>query len=399
MRIAIFAERFPASGGGIAVAHEALGNLLSVEHDVRYYAFADPSIITEGNICRKRGNSLAKRLVEFALTTKVRRHAPQGTLSIVKKIASTFVNVRAMKNDLKTFRPEVIITSDDQVPLLGMPLPNGAKTIWVAHHNYSRFMNHPYIPFPCPYELFLAHRLELRAARKAHYAVFPSHYMEKVFRNTISDSMPGTVIPNYLKPLPNLNTKKTVRDKYQIASNKVGVFFPSGGTEIKGARFLPEIVRRIGSTNSNVFFVISGPIYDSLRPELDYLRLLYNIYAPGALGHVENLELASSADFCVSPALVENYSCALLECQLLGLPVITFDVGGNSELVAQDETGWTVPFNDVNAIVEKSQLLINHPQKLAQLSLQAKSHAAQLTDNSKILDGYRNVWNFLGLDR
>jgi glycosyltransferase involved in cell wall biosynthesis len=327
MKIAIFAERFPAFGGGIAVAHEALGKLLSTHHHVRFYAFSDPSSISEENVCRKRGNSLVKRFAELFLTAKVRRHAPQGDLSLVRKIASTFVNVRAMKHDITSYSPDVIIVSDDQIPLLGMHLPKRSKIIWVAHHNYSRFMNHPYLPSTCPYELFLAHRLELRASRKAHYAIFPSQYMEDVFRRTLSESLPGMVIPNYVSPLPNLRDKKILREKWQIPADKIGVFFPSGGTEIKGSRFLPEIIRRLSSTNNNLFFVVSGPIYDSLRPELDHLHSHYRILAPGPLAHTENLELASLTNLCISPALLENYSCALLECQLLGLPVITFNVG------------------------------------------------------------------------
>jgi glycosyltransferase involved in cell wall biosynthesis len=397
MRIAIFAERFPASGGGIAVAHEALATLLAKEHEVSLYAFADPSSVSDTTICRKRGNQLLKHFVEWLLVAKVRKHAPHGELSVMKKIANTFVNIRAMNASLKYFNPQVIISSDDQVPLLGLNPPKHTRVIWVAHHNYSRFLNHPYITLPCPYEHFLAHRLELRSVRKAHHAVFPSKYMENVFRSTLSESVPGIVIPNYVRPLPELPPREALRAQWGIQPNKIGIFFPSGGTDIKGSRFLPEIIRRLCSANPQLFFVISGPIYDSLRPELEFLKSRGNIIAPGPLPLDENLKVASLTDFCISPAMLENYSCALLECQLLGLPVITFDVGGNPELIEQHETGWSVTFNDIDAIVVRAQQLISAPQKLAEMSQKSVKRATRLTDASNILNGYRSVWDTLGL--
>lgn len=55
------------------------------------------------------------------------------------------------------------------------------------------------------------------------------------------------------------------------------------------------------------------------------------------------------ATLAVLPSRIEGLSQALLEAMALGLPVVASDAGGNSELVAHEETGVLVPALDTRA--------------------------------------------------
>ena len=265
--------------------------------------------------------------------------------------------------------------------------------VWMAHHHYTRFMSQPLLPVSCQYDYFLAHRLERRAVRKCDFAVFPSHYMERVFRETLHDTMPGAVIPNYFEiSQTNRPSRKAIRSKLGIPESSFAVLIPSSGTAVKGSRFVPEIIRRIADGYPNHVVVITGPINSTMEIELDLLRRSRSILTPGSIPHELNMEYTIACDLAVSPALLENYSCALLECLSAGLPVVTFDVGGNSEIVADGQCGYVAPFLDIDAICHRTVELLKDTELLANFAAVAKQRAHELCNGDSILAKFDEVF-------
>ena len=64
-------------------------------------------------------------------------------------------------------------------------------------------------------------------------------------------------------------------------------------------------------------------------------------WLPGA--REDAAEYLRALDIFVLPSLAEGISNTILEAMASGLPVIATDVGGNSELVIDGETGHLVP--------------------------------------------------------
>ena len=396
-RVAIFAERFPAECGGISTAHEGLGCLLAQRYEVKRFAFEPSRQKSSDNVERTEGNALASWLFSTALAWQVRRYDGPVSANAARKIGATVSAVRQLNRPLKQFKPDVIIVSDDQVPLLGMTIPKAARVVWVAHHNYLRFLNQRFIPIASQYDLFFAHRLERRAARKCDFAVFPSNYMEKVFRETLNERVRGCVIRNVLPPLPALPERTAVREEIGMADAGPGIFFPSGGTDVKGARFVPELIRRMQHRVPGAFFIISGPIYQTLSPELELMRSRHRIIAEGAVSRERALRLAVACDICVSPSILENYSCALLECQSLGLPVVTFRVGGNDEIVENGASGWLIDFGDIDQMVISAVEILLSADLRQRMSEGARRRAQSLASPSSIMAAWEDVFEQLEL--
>ena len=77
------------------------------------------------------------------------------------------------------------------------------------------------------------------------------------------------------------------------------------------------------------------------------------------LGFREDVSaLLSLMGIFVLPSLSEGLSIALLEAMASGKPVIATDVGGNPEVVVDDETGFLVPPRDADALAAKLLLLL-----------------------------------------
>jgi len=396
-RIAVIAETFPALGGGIPAAHESLYRLLSAHHEVARFAFVDSRPSSPGKgIYRSNGFAPLNRLLGIAANRFVRHHDSQGRACACRAIAEAIPAVLRLSRELHRFHPDVVLVSDYLTPALALRKPSGARFVWMAHHNYTRFQAHPAVPSSGWYDLFLAHRLERRALRKADYVVFPSRYMEGVFRESLDPQLAGKVIPNAID-LVSLKTiqREDSRQRLGLQPSTVLVGIPSGGTSVKGERYVFEIIRRLAKGGDDVRFLLTGPMNPSLEIELGALGSAITVHCPGPLPHDRNLENFAACDLVVSPTLIENFSCALLEAQALGIPVVTFDTGGNRELVANGLTGWINPYLDIEALIAKSLDLIVNQDARARMGAAARTHAMELADPSRILAAFEGIFSEL----
>jgi glycosyltransferase involved in cell wall biosynthesis len=97
-----------------------------------------------------------------------------------------------------------------------------------------------------------------------------------------------------------------------------------------------------------------GPLEHSLKKLCQDLRLTDSVEF---LGSIPNLnEQWSNADLFVLPSRSEGLSNALLEAMSYGLPCIATNVGGNSELIREDEQKKIIPGK---FIIGRNGLLIN----------------------------------------
>ncbi len=75
-----------------------------------------------------------------------------------------------------------------------------------------------------------------------------------------------------------------------------------------------------------------------------------------ALGRIDNERLMSfamsAADVFVLPTRAEAFGLVILEALACGTPIVSFDVGGVTDLVRPGETGLLAPPEDVTALRE-----------------------------------------------
>jgi glycosyltransferase involved in cell wall biosynthesis len=142
---------------------------------------------------------------------------------------------------------------------------------------------------------------------------------------------------------------------------------------VKGERYVFALLQRLAAARPEIGFFVSGTLSLLLREELDVSGLAARVFSPGPLPWAENLAFAASCRLCLSPALAENFSMALLEALHVGAPIATFDVGGNRELVG--DCGAVVRYLDLDALATAALRLLEAPASAAAV---AKQRAAAI---------------------
>jgi D-inositol-3-phosphate glycosyltransferase len=85
----------------------------------------------------------------------------------------------------------------------------------------------------------------------------------------------------------------------------------------------------------------------------------------------------SAANMVVVPSKYESFGIVALEAMACGTPVIASDVGGLACLVKNEETGFTVPDGNPEALADKIALLMKNPELRNKIGTQAARYSKQ----------------------
>lgn len=100
-------------------------------------------------------------------------------------------------------------------------------------------------------------------------------------------------------------------------------------------------------------------------------------------------------DVFVLPSLNEGISNTILEAMATGLPVIATAVGGNPELVVDNETGFLIPGNDAASLADRLLRYLRLPDLAAHHGLAARERAGQEFSIQRMLLDYARLYQDL----
>ncbi len=163
----------------------------------------------------------------------------------------------------------------------------------------------------------------------------------------------------------------------------------------KGIEHLLEAVPQVRDTVAAVHFVIvgEGPLRSRLEARANELGVSGQVRFLGARRDV--LDLLPAFDVFVLPSVVEGMSNALLEAMGVGLPVVATDVGGNSEVVVNGESGFLVPPADASALAAAITKLLQAPELAGGMGRAGRQRVAEQYGESAMLRQLEDL--YLGL--
>ena len=103
------------------------------------------------------------------------------------------------------------------------------------------------------------------------------------------------------------------------------------------------------------------------------------------------IDVYSSADFIVVPSLQENFSNIILESMSCSLPVIAFNVGGNSDLILHKINGYLCKNISYQDLADGIDWML-HTKKLENLSTSSRKYVEENFTYKKISSKYLNAY-------
>ncbi len=150
--------------------------------------------------------------------------------------------------------------------------------------------------------------------------------------------------------------RHAARERYGIAPHAPVLISVGGLVERKGMHRVIDCLPTLLTRHPDLHYVIvgGGSPEGDLRAELDaqvhQLGLGAHVHFLGALPADELKWPLGAADVFVLATRNEGWANVFLEAMACGLPVISTDVGGNAEVVCNDQLGSIVPFGDADAL-------------------------------------------------
>lgn len=379
-RVAVAAPSAPpASGGGVASAHYNLYHgLVGLGCDATLLTYNElTSIPDDFDILRSGAPPWLRSLTGSVVDFWLKLRGSRGITHQLHDIIASIPGAIRMNRKLSRLEPEFLIIPDRGAPGLCLRQIK-ARVIQVVHHVPMRFVDKPELGDFCRIDAIQATALEQRALRQVDTIVCPSDYMARVFREVYSFTGEVRVIPNSIDvSMVEEIMVEDVRYHLDLVKDDPVIYIPSAGSQLKGSRYVAWIISALADAYAKpIGFYLSGQIGFELASDLEQTPANARIYSPGSTSHAETLALLKSCSFGVSPTLIESFGMALLEAGCCGVPMVTFDVGGNQKLITDGESGFMVPYLDLAALLQQAKRLLN-PGLCRTMRVAARRHVTQ----------------------
>ena len=171
----------------------------------------------------------------------------------------------------------------------------------------------------------------------------------------------------------------TIRQQFNIDKEELLIAVTARVEQLKGQKFLIEACGKLKNRiPQQIRLLLAGEIMDpGYQRECESMAIAYGIKDSIIFGgHLGNIgQLLTEADIFVLPSLFEAFPRAVIEAMGAGKPVVATDVGGCTEAVENEVSGFIVPPANVPALVDVLLKLGKDKQLRVNVGKAARSRA------------------------
>lgn len=218
---------------------------------------------------------------------------------------------------------------------------------------------------------YIIEPISIKMATKV-YCVCEFASKRKIVVKNVGDRNCG-YIHNAVSELIPVESRGDIRKRYQIKNTDVLFCIAARISRDKGFDVLAKTIKILnqkGIQNFKMMVLGDGAYTEEFCGELKEEIATGQVIMIGRTNQVANYLFASDA--FVFPSYHENLSIALLEACMAGLACIVSDVGGNSEIVKNGETGFVVENADPRVYADKMETLIKDKELLYRMQVEAR---------------------------
>lgn len=344
MNILMFNYEYPPLGGGGGVVHQHIAEELAKSHRV--------TVVTSG--FKELASFEKVRGVDIHRVRVIGRQS-QSTASVISMLNYFPASLAAGQKLIDEIRPDVINTH--------FAVPTGPSAIILARRNrvphiLSIHGGDIYDPSKrlSPHRTPVLRRTVRWVLEHADRVVAQSRNTAENARRIYSYSRKMEIIPLGLK-VPDLPPFS--RGKLGLADDQI-VLVTVGRLVARKAN--DQLIRLISwLNNSRLVLVIigDGPERLALLNLAKRLHVEDRLLMPGFIGEEQKYQYLQAADIFVSTTSHEGFGLMYVEGMFCGLPIVTYDNGGQTDFLEDGRTGFLVRLNDQGRFQNAVEKLIN----------------------------------------
>ena len=205
--------------------------------------------------------------------------------------------------------------------------------------------------------------------KQASDVVVPSQYLQGIVTGWGVNPIKVKLIYNSFKPIQLEKTKAELRQ--QLSWSGLVLFSAGRLVSWKGFEVLIDVMPELPGVR--LFIAGSGPLATKLQTKIDHLGLNERVEMLGQVDQETLFNMVTASDIFVLNTAYEGLSHQLLEVMSLGTPIITTNVGGNTELISNKESGVLFKFDDKQELISAIQVILNSPEARQKLADNARA--------------------------
>ncbi|MCW8833213.1 MAG: glycosyltransferase family 4 protein [Colwellia sp.] len=184
--------------------------------------------------------------------------------------------------------------------------------------------------------------------------------------------------------------------------NQYGIAILGRVRKQKGVHLFVESCIEILDKHPDFTAVVVGAISSSnedfvqaLQAKIAQAGLTDRIVFAGEQNFSDIPTIFSTLSLVVALSDNEGFGLTILEAMSSGSAVLASEAGAWPEVVEQGKNGYVVPVNDLPAVIEKMDILLSDPQKLAEMGLAGRKrvleHYSVQREAKQLVDFYRQL--------
>lgn len=193
---------------------------------------------------------------------------------------------------------------------------------------------------------------------------------------------------------PHRQDKHILRRKYNIPQDAFTMIIISRIKNLrnKGHQHLLDILKNYPESKTWHLVVIGkGNGLNKLKRKINEYKLSNRVHLLGHKVDVENY--IDIADVIVLPSYFETFGLVLAEGMSMEKPAVAFDVGGISEVIDNNKTGFLVKYNDNDDLVNKLNCLATNKNLCIKTGIAARKKIKADFSSQQMMENLLKVYN------
>tara|TARA_B100001287_G_scaffold89769_1_gene75230 strand:- start:2352 stop:3536 length:1185 start_codon:yes stop_codon:yes gene_type:complete len=274
--------------------------------------------------------------------------------------------LKKIKTIIQEFKPDIVHTHASKAGALGRKAAFSCKVPIVVH----TFHGHVFHSYFGKIKTTLFKSIERYLAKKSSGIIAISKLQKKELceEHKITSAKKMEVIPlgfDLKKFQDNYaDNRKTTRLKYEIADNCIALCITGRLAPVKDHFFFLDVIEELSKKTERkikVFIVGDGELKSDIEQRVTQLKNQgIDIVMTSWIFDIASFN--AGMDIMCLTSKNEGTPVSLIEAQASNLPVISTDVGGVSDIVAENETGFIISRKDKRDFVKKIKILVEQDE-------------------------------------